>query len=132
MAETAVKVIGVAVVEHDGRYLVGVRGAEGPLAGYAEFPGGKCLDGESPRACAERECLEETGLRVVARELLLRRRYDYLHGAVDLHFWLCTPLEAADISERHNGYQWIAALELGALRFPEANAPLIELLRARR
>ena len=51
-----IKRIGIAVVEHAGRYLVGIRGPDVPLAGYAEFPGGKCLPNESPEDCAVREC----------------------------------------------------------------------------
>ena len=56
MSNPSPKRIGIAVVEHEGRYLVGTRGPDGPLAGYAEFPGGKCLPDELPEMCAIREC----------------------------------------------------------------------------
>ena len=52
---TSLKQVGIAVVEHAGRYLVGVRGPDVPLAGFAEFPGGKFLINESPFDCAIRE-----------------------------------------------------------------------------
>ena len=120
--------IGIAVVEREGCYLVGVRGPGGPLPGYSEFPGGKCEPGESPADCACRECLEETGLEVVAEELLLRRTFAYAHAVVDLHFWRCRPADAARVRREHCGYRWAAASELRSLRFPEANAPLIERL----
>lgn len=126
MSDSAV--IGVAVVEHEGRYLVGIRGAEGSLPGYAEFPGGKCLPGESPRECAGRECREETGLDVVPLELLLNTQFTYGHGSVDLHFWRCRPVGPESVCETHNGFRWIRAAELMRLKFPEANAPLIERL----
>ena len=121
-------VIGVAVVEHEGRYLVGTRGAEGPLPGYAEFPGGKCLPGESPQECAGRECREETGLDVIPIELLLNTQFTYGHGSVDLHFWRCRPVRPDSVCESHNGLRWIRTAELMRLKFPEANAPLIERL----
>ena len=35
------------------------------MAGYWEFPGGKCEPGESPAAATARECREEIGLEVV-------------------------------------------------------------------
>ncbi|HUG19005.1 MAG TPA: NUDIX domain-containing protein, partial [Planctomycetaceae bacterium] len=60
-AERAVRV-GIAIVEHQGRYLVGTRPADADLPGKLEFPGGKCEEGESPEHAATRECLEETGL----------------------------------------------------------------------
>ena len=120
--------IGIAVVEHQGRYLVGVRPADGPLAGYSEFPGGKCHPGETPGLCACRECLEETGLDVSAVDLLMHRVFEYPHGAMDLHFWLCRPKQRAQVAETHKGYHWVPASELASLRFPEANGPLIEVL----
>ena len=120
--------IGIAVVEHDGRYLVGTRAADVPLAGFAEFPGGKCRSGEDPADCAGRECLEETGIAVRAERLLLRRQFDYPHGLVDLHFWLCRLLNEADAAAVQGGFRWVPAAELSGLQFPEANAPVVRML----
>jgi len=120
--------IGIAVVEHRGRYLIGVRPAEGPLGGCAEFPGGKCHAGETSGLCARRECFEETGLEVQAVDLLMRRPFTYPHGTFDLHFWLCHPAPRADVAENHKGYRWVPASELKSLKFPEANLPLVEVL----
>ena len=126
--QTLPQTIGIAIVEFDGRFLVGRRGTDGPLAGYDEFPGGKCRADETPAACAVRECREETGLAVVAVKLLLRREFSYPHGSVDLHFWHCKPTDAAAETPLKGGFRWIGAAELSDLRFPEANAPLLELL----
>ena len=120
--------IGIAVVSCDKGYLVGTRGPDGPLAGYAEFPGGKCLSGESFAACAERECLEETGLPVTAEEVLLSTRHTYPHGTVDLEFWSCRPCAGAVLAEEQRGFRWVTATGLRDVPFPAANAPLIDLL----
>lgn len=121
--------IGIAVVEHDGCFLVGIRGDETSLVGCAEFPGGKCSPGEDPADCAVRECEEETGLRVAIVELLFRTPYDYAHGLVDLHFYLCCPTNADETRERHGRFEWIPRAQLGTLGFPAANRPVIELLQ---
>jgi 8-oxo-dGTP diphosphatase len=120
--------VGVAVVEHLGRYLVGTRPNTGPLPGFAEFPGGKCRVDESTGVCACRECREETGLEVLAVDLLMRRTFSYPHGTFDLHFWLCRPTARATIKESHGSYRWVPAEKLRMLAFPEANGPLIEML----
>jgi mutator protein MutT len=120
--------IGIAVVEYRGRYLVGIRPAGKPLAGYAEFPGGKCLPEESPAQCACRECFEETGLRVRTVDLLMHREFEYEHGMLDLHFWLCRPMEAEEVADLHQEFRWVPAAKLSSLQFPEANQPLIEVL----
>ncbi len=120
--------IGVAVVEHQGKYLVGIRGDQGPLAGYAEFPGGKCLPNERPADCACRECQEESGLEVVPVELLLNAAYEYAHGTVDLHFWLCRPGEGSAVHAEHQGFRWVSPPDFKNYQFPEGNLRLIELL----
>lgn len=125
------KTIGIAVVEHEGCYLVGIRPPGASLAGFAEFPGGKCEPGEEPAAAAVRECLEETGLRVETLELLTRRRYDYAYGSVDLHFFLCHPLEVAESTGDLQGFRWERVSALRALKFPDANVPVLELLEER-
>ena len=130
MPENAVKV-GIAVVEHRGRYLVGTRSTETELGGYSEFPGGKCRPGESSGVCARRECREETGLDVQIIELLMHRTFAYPHGTVDLNFWLCHPAARAEVGEDHRGFHWVPASELKTLQFPEANLPLIEVLSPR-
>lgn len=126
--ERTVPQIGIAVVEYRGRYLVGLRGPDGPLAGFAEFPGGKCLPKESPGLAACRECHEETGLQVKTVDLLMRRTFVYPHGPVDLHFWLCRPADREQVADSHQGFRWIPGVELDSLKFPEANLPLIEEL----
>ncbi len=52
--------IAIAVVEHDGNFLIGLRPSGAVLGGLWEFPGGKVEPDETPEAAAARECLEET------------------------------------------------------------------------
>jgi mutator protein MutT len=121
-----VKRIGVAVVEQDGRFLVGVRGPDVPLPGYHEFPGGKLLPGETAEAGAVRECLEESGLRVIPLKTILECRHEYPHGIVELAFVLCRPENPGDST---GSFQWAERSTLASLRFPEANMAVIELLK---
>lgn len=133
MTDRTAKQIGIAIVEFDGHYLVGTRQAGQDLAGFAEFPGGKCEPGESPEDCAARECLEETGLLVIPVRLLDRTEHDYAHACVDLHFWLCRVDGVSNESARTmppliNGFQWKSVDELRELSFPEANAGILNSL----
>lgn len=124
--------VGIAIVEQAGRFLVGVRPEGVPLAGAAEFPGGKCAGEESPSACAERECLEETGLAVTAVECLEMRTHRYPHGVVEIHFWICRPVNATAGAPLLGNFRWADAAELPTLPFPDANATVIESLMAGR
>ncbi|MBM3971861.1 MAG: (deoxy)nucleoside triphosphate pyrophosphohydrolase [Planctomycetes bacterium] len=131
MTEFRHKTIGIAVVEHQGCYLVGVRPPGASLAGFTEFPGGKCEANEDPSAAAVRECFEETGLRVEVLELLTRRLYEYAYGSVDLHFYLCHPLETPAAEHDLQGFRWQDLSSLGSMKFPDANVPVLKLLEQR-
>lgn len=124
----AAKKIGIAVVEYNDHFLIGVRGEGAPLSGLAEFPGGKCQKDETPAACAIRECREESGLEVQVMRLLDQRTHSYPHGTVELHFWLCEPLNPESVAENHQGFRWVHREELSALHFPEANQDIVGIL----
>jgi len=117
--------VAIALVRRGDCFLVGVRESGRALAGHDEFPGGKCGPGESPEDCAVRECREETGVPV--RVLRLRRlaEHQYPHGRVRLHFFDCEPL--ADF-QPIPPFRWLPREQLPRLRFPDANATLVEEL----
>jgi mutator protein MutT len=119
--------VAIAVVAHEGCYLVGRRGPNGPLAGYFEFPGGKCLPGESTEACAVRECREETGLAIEVVRLRRSAVHTYPYGKVQLHFFDCrlVPESLGRVSEP---FFWVPANQIRSLKFPDPNGPLIEEL----
>lgn len=124
--------IGIAVVEHEGCYLVGRRGPDGPLPGLDEFPGGKCESGETPRDCAVRECFEEAGLAVEPVELVLNVPFDYPQISVDLHFWLCRLAKHVAAEHVRESHRWVEVDKLCELTFPDGNAPVIKRLLERR
>jgi len=53
-----------AVIERDGRYLVGLRPAHKRHGGLWEFPGGKIQEGETDAEAVSRELTEELGMRL--------------------------------------------------------------------
>ena len=124
------KQIGITIVRHSGHVLVGVRHEGQVLAGWAEFPGGKCESGEDPATCAARECLEETGIAVQPVELLERIEHRNEYGSIDLHFFSCRLVvdDAGDWPQPTNGFRWIPIAELATLSFPEANRSIVERL----
>jgi mutator protein MutT len=121
-------VVAIAVVRHEMQFLVGIRPGGVPLAGYAEFPGGKVNSDESPAAAAIRECREESGLQVEAVGELLCTTHQYDHGLLEIHFFNCRPLDAT--ATPTPPFRWVDANELALLKFPEANAALTKLILA--
>lgn len=120
--------VAIALVAHNGCYLVGRRGPDGPLAGYFEFPGGKCNPGESPEACVVRECFEETGLAIEVIRLRRELLHTFPYGTVHLHFFDCTVLQGFEGCPLSAGFMWVPRAKLIEFSFPEPNGPLIEEL----
>ena len=118
--------VAIAVVEDRGRFLVGKRLGTGPLHGLWEFPGGKVHPGELAEDAAIRECLEETGVVVSVRELLVRHTQRYSHGTIDLHFFRCSL--ASHPAPPFDPFQWTERSALARMEFPDGNRPLLKLL----
>jgi 8-oxo-dGTP diphosphatase len=119
--------IAIAVVEHEGRFLIGQRPPGVPLAGLWEFPGGKIEPGETAQAAAVRECQEETGLLVEPLFEYPREHHDYEHGSVELHFIACRPIANTGLQPREP-FCWLERADLAEREFPAGNRKLLELL----
>jgi 8-oxo-dGTP diphosphatase len=113
----------VAVVAAGGRLLVQRRPRGSHLAGAWEFPGGKRRPGERGRACAERECREETGLEVAAGREIARVLHRYPDRTVALRFFACEVRGGR--LRRSSSLRWVAPSALRRLQVPEANRGVI-------
>ena len=118
--------IAVAVVSHDGQFLVGPRPPGVPLAGFWEFPGGKLQADESPAEAAVRECREETGLSIRVVGEYPSATHDYAHGRLQLHFFACEPLDPA--ATPTPPFRWVEAAALAELHFPAANEEVLRMI----
>jgi mutator protein MutT len=126
LAASAATRVAIAVVEHDGQFLIGQRPPGVPLAGLWEFPGGKIHPGETAQRAAERECLEETGVQVTADGVYFVNEHEYPHGRLELHFIACRVPNPP--SNARPPFRWVAREELSRYEFPAANAELLKRL----
>jgi mutator protein MutT len=122
--------VGIALVGRRGSFLIRRRPPGTAMAGYWEFPGGKCEPGESPVEATGRECRDEIGLVVVVGRLRREVNYRYPHAWVHLSYFDCQLADHDAEPDPSTGFRWVAAEALVGLPFPEANEPiLIELAR---
>jgi 8-oxo-dGTP diphosphatase len=122
-------IVTAAVVERDGRFLIARRPDGAHLAGYWEFPGGKCEPDEDPASCLVREMREELDAGVVVGEEILRTRHSYPDRSVELRFFRCS-LDGTPKPLLGQEVRWAGRAELRTLSFPPADWELIELLAA--
>ena len=120
-------VVTAAVIEQDGRFLL-TRRVEGThLAGFWEFPGGKCEPGETHQQALARELDEELAVAVAVGPRILVTTHTYGERTVELHFYE-TRLLGTPRPQLGQAMRWASRQELAGLDFPEADAALIEML----
>jgi 8-oxo-dGTP diphosphatase len=123
-------VVAAAVIERGGRYFVTRRHAGVHLAGWWEFPGGKCEANETLEACLARELREELGAEAAVGEEIFAVIHDYPDRRIELHFLACRLLSEPQ-PRLGQEMQWVARADLRSLRFPPADDELIAILETR-
>jgi len=120
-----------ALIDVDGRVLIGQRPAGKALAGLWEFPGGKIEPGETPEACLIRELDEELGISVthacLAPFVFASHAYPTFHLLMPL--FLCRRWEGVVAAREHAALAWARPDKLADYPMPPADAPLVAWLR---
>ena len=120
-------VVLAAVIEREGRFLVTRRLDRTHLAGYWEFPGGKCEPGETHDGCLERELREELGVGARIGAEIITTTHAYPERVVRLHFRKCE-IDAEPLPLLGQEMRWVSREEMRGLEFPDADRELIRVL----
>ena len=115
-----------AVVERDGRYLVGRRPADKRHGGLWEFPGGKLESGETLFEAARRELSEELSVRCVGHGRTLWAAHDpqsiFLIEFIEIH------IEGDARAVEHDAIGWFTPSELASMRLAPSDRLFAERL----
>ena len=126
-----VLVAACALIDVDGRVLIGQRPEGKQLAGLWEFPGGKVEEGETPEACLIRELNEELGITVanacLAPFVFASHTYETFHLLMPLY--LCRRWEGFVTAKEHAALAWVKPSKMADYPMPPADAPLVAWLR---
>lgn len=126
-----VLVSAVALIDIDGRVLLAQRPEGKSMAGLWEFPGGKVEQGETPEAALIRELQEEVGIDTWASCLapltFASHSYDDFHLLMPL--FACRKWEGIPKPRENQTLKWVHAKDLNTYPMPEADVPLIPILR---
>jgi 8-oxo-dGTP diphosphatase len=124
-------IVTAAVIERDGAFLL-TRRLEGThLAGYWEFPGGKCGPDETLADSLVREIREELEADVDVGPELLATSHEYPERHIELRFFRCV-LRTEPTPALGQQMAWVRREDLRAYPLPPADDELVTLLEAGR
>ncbi len=126
-----VLVAACALIDIDGRVLLARRPEGKKMAGLWEFPGGKLKPGETPEAALIRELREELGIDVAANCLapFAFASYPYANFHLLMPLFLCRRWKGRAEGREGQKLAWVRPDKLAEYPMPEADRPLVPLLR---
>jgi 8-oxo-dGTP diphosphatase len=126
-----VLVAACALIDADGRVLLARRPEGKKMAGLWEFPGGKLNPGETPETALIRELREELGIDVarncLAAFTFASHAYPAFHLLMPL--FLCRRWQGIVTAREGQALAWVSPDKLSDYRMPDADRPLVPLLR---
>lgn len=134
MTDTArrlVLVAAAALVDNDGRVLIAKRPEGKSMAGLWEFPGGKVEPGERVEEAAIRELREELAIDVTEACLapLTFASHSYEDFDLLMPLYICRRWSGVVMPQEGQEIAWVRPVRLGDYEMPEADKPLVAILR---
>jgi 8-oxo-dGTP diphosphatase len=120
-----------AIIERDGRVLIGQRRPEQSHPLKWEFPGGKVEAGETPEQALARELQEELAIRNARGTEITRYEFAYPgKNAIALIFYRVTEFEGEPQNLIYREMRWEARAELPQFDFVEGDRDFIRSFAA--
>lgn len=130
MTKRQIRVVGAMLEKEGGRYLITQRPPTSSLPLLWEFPGGRVEEGETDEAALARELREEMGINVRIAEQVMHTHHEYPNYDIDFRVFRCA-LEGSEQEIQHkrvHDHRWVTLAEMGAYKFPDADARTLEKL----
>ncbi|MDH5189571.1 MAG: (deoxy)nucleoside triphosphate pyrophosphohydrolase [Rhodospirillaceae bacterium] len=126
-----VLVSAVALVDGDGRVLLGQRAMDKHMGGMWEFPGGKVHVGETPEMALVRECTEELGIDIsescLAPFTFASHFYEEFHLFMPLY--ICRVWQGQVRGVEGQALKWVRPNDMAGIEMPPADRPLVAMLQ---
>ena len=117
-----------AVIEENGKVLIGLRKPGRHMGGKWELPGGKIEPGETPQESLARELLEELAIRVRIGVFLCNAFYDGDGVSLELLVYRVQRLEGEPALIEHQELRWVEPTKLAGFDLADSDRKVVERL----
>ncbi len=117
-----------AVIQENGRVLIGRRKPGRHMGGKWEFPGGKIEPGETPQESLARELLEELAIKVRIGEFLCNAFYQGDGVSLELLVYSVERVEGEPALIEHQELRWVRPDELSVFDLADSDRKVVERL----
>lgn len=122
--------VAAAVIERDGRILIGQRRLDGPHPSKWEFPGGKLEGSETPSLALIRELREELAIEAAVGDEITRYRYQYPGSeAIELVFLKVDEFTGEPVNLAFEQIAWVERTRLAEFDFLDGDGEFVRSLR---
>lgn len=121
--------VAVAIIEKEGKFLIGKRKRGSHLENKWEFPGGKVESLETPEECLIRELKEELGITIEVGSFVAESVFNYSGKEIKLLGYRASYISGEPILSAHEEIKWISAEELDKFDFAKADLIFLEKLK---
>ncbi|MBR6246144.1 MAG: (deoxy)nucleoside triphosphate pyrophosphohydrolase [Bacteroidales bacterium] len=118
----------VAAIIRRGDRLFATQRGYGEWKDWWEWPGGKVEPGESPEQALQREIQEELDAQITVDKFLTTIQWDYPTFHLTMHCYMCSLTADALHLNEHEAARWLAAEDLGSVKWLPADEQLVPLL----
>lgn len=127
--ENKIVQVAVGVIIQNDQVLICWRDASLHQGNRYEFPGGKLEAHESPVQALERELQEELGIQVQHCIKAQQLFFNYPEKTVCLYVFKVTEFAGEPIGQQQQAVLWVPQQDLSNYQFPDANAPILRMLK---
>ncbi len=121
--------VAVGVITQNDQVLICWRDASLHQGNRYEFPGGKIEAHESPEQALTRELYEELAIQVQHCIKAQQLFFNYPEKTVCLHIFKVTEFAGEPVGQQQQAVLWVHQNDLINYHFPDANAPILRMLK---
>lgn len=121
--------VGVALIQHEDKILIGKRSKRCKYPGYWELPGGKSEKGETIQETIKRELREELDVDAAINKCELVLKWQYDHRIHELNVYSVTISGSLRIMGAHSELAWTSVDDMCDYDMLPSNVCIIQKLK---